>query len=137
MSVSPPTWTPGTHDDHEVAVLEVLVRRDKATGRVYSTHRPQSEFDEKLLLSWPSGGLEQATFALLVEALRKEALLSVLLDASKDPQWLARFRNATSDERKAAITRLAAILRQSVGKTVERISEAALQEALEVVLHSG
>lgn len=118
-------------------MLEVLVRRDKTTGRVYSTHRPQSEFDEKLLLTWPSGGLEQATFALLVEAVRKEALLSVILDASKDPNWLARFRGANPEERKAAITRLSAILNQGVGKTLARISEAALQEALESVLHSS
>lgn len=130
-------WTPGQHDDHEIVVLEVLVRRDKSSGRVYSTHRPQSESDEKLLLSWPSGGLEQATFALLVEAVRKEAVLNVILDASKDPDWLHRFRSATPEDRKAAIRRLAAILRQSIGKTLERISEAALQEALEGVLHSG
>lgn len=123
--------------DHEVVVLEVLVRRNKTSGQVDSIHRPQSEADEKLLLSWPSGGLEQAAFALLVEAARKEALLSVILDASKDPQWRARFQSATPDEQNAAITRLAAILRQGMKGTLERISEAALREALEGVLHSG
>jgi hypothetical protein len=81
--------------------------------------------------------LEQATFALLTEALRKEALLDIIIDASKDPLWLTRFKQATPDERKAAITRLAGILRETVGKSVARLSEAALQEALEQVLRSS
>ena len=136
---TPDKWVKGQHEseDHDVIVLEVVVLRERSTGRVYSTHRAQAESDEQVALSWPSGGLEQAAYALLAEAIRREAVLDVILEASRDPGLKARYQEASPEGRKAVASRLSSLLRESMSRTTARLSEAALQGALEQILLVG
>lgn len=126
------SWTKGRHDDHDVVVIEVHVRRD-ANGRVLSAHAPQDTADQETLLSWPSGGMEQVGFALLAEATRREAMIDVLLQASKDPAFLPWWRSAGEAERDAALAKMARGMRASMDEVVRRIADGALRAALEQV----
>lgn len=130
-SVPPPAeWEKGQHPDHDVVCVEVLLRRD-AHGRVYTEHHLQDAVDHEVVLRWPSGGLEQVAFALLVEAVRREAVLDLALQISQEPSFLRNLAAATDDERAAAIGRMADALRATVQQTVARVARAAILDALQ------
>lgn len=120
------TWARGKHMDAEVAVLEVYIRRD-VHGRILSAHQPASDADAQVLLGWPSGGLEQAAFALLAEAVRREALMDVLLQDSHQPEW----RNATEGERQTTIDRIERAVRTSMADVIDRITSTAVRTAVD------
>jgi hypothetical protein len=126
------SWEKGRHDDHEVVVIEVRIRRD-AHGRVVSNHFPQDETDLSILEGWPSGGMEQVAFALLTEAVRREALLDVILQASADVSAVRRWRNGTEEERGLILDNLTRVVRSGMDGGVGRIAASALRSALDLV----
>ena len=132
----PETWVEGKHEDHDVLVLEVLVRRDHATGHVHSIHRVGSDGVD-LVSSWPTGGLEQVAFALLAEAVRREAILDMIIKATHDPEFLSGYKSATPEAQKVILNDLSTALRGTMAQTISRISEAALREALEQITPPG
>ena len=115
--------------DFEEVVLEVRLRRD-SYGRVTSTHNPQSPADEAVLTGWPSGGLEQVVFALLTETIRREALLDVILLASKDSGVLARWATSTEEEQSQMESDLLSGLQQSLSEMTRRIATPVVRDIL-------
>lgn len=129
-SVPPPAeWVKGQHPDHDVVCVEVLLRRD-AHGRVYTEHHLQDAGDHEIVMRWPSGGLEQVAFALLAEAVRREAVLDLALQISQEPTFLDRWAAATEDERAESVGRMTDALRATVQQTVARVARAAILDAL-------
>ena len=82
-------WKKGDQTDYSALIIEVEVCRDKQ-GMVFSSHRLQGVEDRQVAMSWPTGGLEQVCFALLVEAVRREALLGIITVMSGEPEVLQR-----------------------------------------------
>lgn len=64
------------------ASLLVKIER-REDGAILSSLRFPSPADQETLLSWPTGGMHQSGTALLIEGLRREALLQILVHMSK------------------------------------------------------
>lgn len=79
-------WLKGHHADHDVFVIEVLVRKDRF-GQLASHGRLQSEEDRKVAETLPSGGMVEGGWALLTEAVRTEMTLQLLVRLSNDPSF--------------------------------------------------
>lgn len=123
-------WRRGRNPGFDVVAVEVLVRRDEH-GRVISAHDLQSDEGRGIVAGWPSGGMEQVAFALLVEAVKREAVLDVLLRASHDPSFLGRWKSAGSEEREPLLQEMVKALRVGMAGTVARVAETAVRGALE------
>jgi hypothetical protein len=104
MSAS--AWNKGQHPDHDLFVIEVLVRKEH-TGTLACRRRLQSELDERVASSFPSGGLAEGGWALITEAARTEATLQLLVKLSNDPFFQEKLLEGTelSEELIEKITR--------------------------------
>ena len=116
----------GTHD---VIVIEVEICRDEF-GRVYSAHNLQGEGDGTVSMTWPGGGQREVAHALLTEALRREAVVSVLVRLTQDEEYLAKLQAMTEEERDAEVEKLGTALLKSVGGTAHRMAKGIVQDAL-------
>ncbi len=83
-------------------------------------------------MSWPGGGQEAVAFALLVEAARREAMLGLLIEMSKDRSFVVSATEST-DARRQAIRDLAEVLKIQISRTVDRIAESVVEEAFTLV----
>ena len=126
--VPPGPWSKGDQGMYSMAVVEVEVCRD-AFGRVFSNHHPQEDADKDLVLTWPSGGQEQIAFALLAEASRREALLVMLVQMTKDKAFLSKMLALPEAEREKRMQDMAKALRMQMNRTVARIAEDVIREA--------
>lgn len=130
MSNSPPLpWYKGSHKDHSVAVVEVEVCRVHHTGHVFSTHHLQDQVDNSVVMAWPGGGQEQVAFALLTEAVRREAILEFLVQMSHDPEWLPTLQAMSDEERDTKFKELGVSLTKVVQNIVDGIAENCVREA--------
>lgn len=110
-------------------IIEVRIRRDEY-GRVSSIHDLQGEEDRKTVLSWPSGGLNEVAFALLSEAVKREAIVDVGLQATHDPTFLNKLKTGDA-AKESAVSELSKILCAGIAVTVSRLAENAIRGALE------
>lgn len=107
----------------EEVVIEVRIRRDEY-GRITSTHSPQSTEDLAKLQSWSSGGLEQIAFGLLTEAVKREALLDILIQTTKEPS------TKNTEETRSL---LCAKLQEIMSSTIKRIAPLIIKQTLDDV----
>ena len=120
----------------QVLKVVVTVLRDGRNG-VGSSHDFASEEDRRVAMSWPSGGLEQVAFALLSEAVRREALLDVLLLLSEDPGYRERLVGMGAEDREREVVRLECLVREQITTIAKIVTKGAVSEALQVVLDEG
>jgi len=125
----PLPWSKGTHEDHAVAVIEVLVCQSKP-GAVFSAHTVQGPEDQAVLMTWPSGGQRQVAHALLVEALRREAVVGLLVKMTKDPEYLERLQGMGADQEDAELELLARAMLETAGKASHTIAKDIIREAV-------
>lgn len=129
---TPPTpWSPGRYETHEVVKVDVTVCRDRL-GRVYSSHS-LSESDREIALGWPTGGQEQVGFALLTEAVRREAILSLLILMSNDRTAFERIRALPEDMQRAEFENLGQTVTTNLRRTIDALVVGSLQDALEMM----
>lgn len=121
----------------EEVIVEVIIQRDRQTGVVRAVHRLKSEDDQHVLMSWPSGGLEQMAFGLVSVAVMREAILDVILEASKDSTVISRFRNLSEQERTDLETKLVGILTKSMSATIDRLAPQGIRVALDQINKPG
>lgn len=127
------SWTKGRQEDgSETIFLTVAVRQD-VHGRIVSAHFPETETDEATLQTWRGGGLEQVAFALLTEAVRREALLDVILKASVDPGITRCWASSSEEERAAILQGLVKGAQESMGFAIDRLIESAMRSALDMI----
>ena len=119
---------------HDEVVVEIVIRREKETGRVSSEHRLKDESAHEIVAAWPSGGLEQVAFAILAEAVRREALLDVILHMSHHQ---AEWAKASESEREAITNRLTQAVKESMNGTIGRLAGSATRAALDLVTSSS
>jgi len=128
----PLPWTRGRHGTHEVASIEVQVCRDEF-GRVFSCHNPVDKSDQELMADWPGHGLEQVALALLTEALRREALLQMIIRMSQDKDFVAKLNAMSPEDRQKELDGMRARLTTQVRRTTDRLAKDVVNEAFNLV----
>lgn len=124
-------WKKGKHDEYTCFVVEVEVAVDQA-GVPWSAHRLQDQQDHDLTRDMPSGGLEYVAYALVQEAVKREALLQVLLKVSNDSEFKGNLLN--SQETPAALVEEVTVAMMEVIKSATReLAPAAARAALDMV----
>lgn len=122
-------WKKGTQESYASLVVEVLVCKDEH-GRVFSMHRLQDALDRDTAMSWTTGGQEQVAFALITETVRREALFGLLVRMTQDPLLPVRFKAMSDNEKQTFIQQMASQLRAQVSAVVDKLADAAMEEAL-------
>jgi hypothetical protein len=89
-------WVKGVHPNYACFVMEVIVVTDNQ-GDAWSTHDLQSDQDRQVAGGLESGGIEQAAHALFCEAIKREALLDILIKMSNDPVFREEIRDESPD----------------------------------------
>lgn len=107
-----------TAKQEEVARLAVSVFK-REDGSVRSTIHPLSPHDRDVFMGWETGGMQQTCMALLVEAVRREALMAVLVRLS---------RSQTVDM--LDVDELDAAVRAQVMETLARVSRPLVEDTL-------
>ena len=107
-----------TAKQEEVARLAVSVFK-REDGSVRSTVNPLSAHDRDVFMGWETGGMQQTCMALLVEAVRREALMAVLVRLS---------RSQTVDM--LDVDELDAAVRAQVMETLARVSRPLVEDTL-------
>ena len=133
MSLPIKPWAKGSFPEGEGVILEVWLCR-APTGQMFAMHRPQSREDHEMLMSWPSGGLEQAAVGLLTEAVRREAILDILIKETKEPGFIQELTEMEPGDRDAWAQEMAEQLQALLGKTVKDLAPGAFKDALEMML---
>ena len=132
MSAPDYPWKKGQTPVYSMVVLEVEVCLD-SLKHVYSSHRPQAEADQELLMMWPGGGQEHVAFALLAEATKREAIFSMLLNMSNKPGFIEHLESLSEEERDKAFGEIAMVVLDTMGKNAQQIAKAAVAAAFEDV----
>ena len=103
-----------------VRLVVDLLRLDD--GRVMSS-LGLDEPDEAMqhMSSWPNGGLSEAGYALLVEAVRREAVLGLLLSQSALPEFMQQLDERGPDAREIALRELSEKVASQVSDLTSRI----------------
>lgn len=107
-----------TAKQEEVARLAVVVSK-REDGSIRSAVHPLTAQDREVFMGWETGGMQQTCMALLVEAVRREALMAVLVRLS---------RSQTVDMLDAA--ELDAAVRAQVMETLARVSRPLVEDTL-------
>ena len=113
-----PKTEPETTKQEEAARLVVSVFK-REDGSIRSAVHPLSAQDREVFMGWETGGMQQTCMALLVEAVRREALMAVLVRLS---------RSQTVDMLDAA--ELDAAVRAQVMETLARVSRPLVEDTL-------
>jgi len=130
--VPPPRpWKKGRDGSYETVVVEVHVCRDEY-GRVWTDHNLQEELDTEIALTWPSGGQEQLAFGLLTEAVRREAMLEMLILLSKDRQYVTKLLAEGEEKTAEQLNEVVKRLQVQMNRTIKLIAEAAVREAFDI-----
>ena len=135
----PADWKKGQHEDYDCFVVEVYTRKNKHSGELQSLSRLQASLDNSTAASFsPTQGLEEASWALLLESLRTEAVLQLLMKLSTNPDIVAEC--ATAENRSNLLENLSDTVSRQVahiiGKSCYGICESALKQ-LELDLKKG
>lgn len=115
---SPNSANPETAKQEETARLAVVVTK-RDDGSIRSSVHPLSPQDREVFMGWETGGMQQTCMALLVEAVRREALMAVLVRLS---------RSQTVDMLDAE--ELDAAVRGQVIETLARVSRPLVEDTL-------
>ena len=119
-------------DGPNTAVLEVRVHQDE-NGHIWSVHQFRSPSDEQKTFHWPGGGARQLSYAFLTETLRREAYTAVLVELSKDKDFLKKY-NASDDETKAqAEAQLSQAVQAVLSNTALKMGDAISKEILQML----
>ena len=132
MEPPPRPWKPGAHPEYTCFRIRVLVAE---TGEaIWSDHELEGPEDEAVLSNLLSGGLRQAAYALFTEAMRKEAMYTVLLKLQNDPDFEQRVARTTDPAEVEKIEReIAFVLGQTLLGEIQKNSLAVSREILESI----
>jgi hypothetical protein len=123
----------GNETAYEALSLEVEVCLDEMK-QVYSSHKPLTGEDQELAMTWPGGGQEHIGFALLVEAARREAILSMLINMTNKPGFIASLAGLSEEKRQERLAEMALVLRHTMNSTLEGIAQQVVEEAYQTMV---
>lgn len=123
-------WRKGQHDNYTAFVVEVHVRKDRA-GKVHSVRALQDETDHATTEKMEgSHGMQEAAWALLMESVRAELILQILVKLTKDPAYKERLMSGNEEE---LIQEMKESLLAHMHRGLEEIVPPLTKEALESV----
>lgn len=134
MGVEAPAypWSKGKHSDYECFVMEVEVCRDRE-GDVWSSHHLQDKLDEEVIKDMPTGGLIQSAHALLIEAMKKEALCAVLTKMSNDEAYAAKIQEKDPKAQEAQAEEVATAILKTFQEAIIKFGPPMAQATLEMI----
>lgn len=107
-----------------------LLRMDD--GRVFSDLSLEPE-QLQLMAQWPNGGLAESGYALLVEAVRREAIFGILLQQSQDPTFMAKMNGLSPEKREIELKELASKVASQVSDLTDRIAFDVVRDVYSVI----
>lgn len=122
-------WRKGKSEDYTSYIVEVYVCQD-SSGALFSRHGYQSTTDQKIAESLETMGEEQTSFALFLEACRRESFLGVLAKMTEDRDYIAKYTASSDEERLAMESELA---NQFAGIMLRNVSKMASEVAAETL----
>jgi hypothetical protein len=127
-------WTKGENPEYSAFVIEVHVRKDRS-GALRSFRRLQDDQDERVSASFGmTGGMEEGAWALIVESVRAEAMLQVLVQLSNDPDFKKKLVGAEGPAPEL-IERSTAATMQVLRRVLDQVGPSLVEEALRNVHH--
>ena len=130
MSQSPSKpWKKGEQPGYTAFQLVVNICQD-ADGNVWSDHDFLTPEDHTISIALPQGGAPQIAHALLSEAVRREAFLCVLVELTKDREFMAKWMGAGDAAKDQMETGLRAAVEQVVSQTLAKMASGAVPEVL-------
>jgi hypothetical protein len=133
MSQSPEKpWVRGKHPTHTAFRVTINICQD-SDGNVWSDHDFATDEDVALCKGLPQGGAPQVAHALLTEAVRREAFMCALIELTKDPSYLLRFKAGESP----VVDELAAATEQVIARTLGKMTPGAAAEVLAMMAAQG
>ena len=124
-------WSKGKHEDYSAFVVEVYVRKDRA-GKIHSVRALQDETDHATTREMEgSHGMAEASWALLMESVRAELMLQILVRLTKDPDYQQKLLVGEHEEELAQEMRESLIAHMHRG--LEEVVPPLTKEALESV----
>lgn len=114
--------------------VRILVEVEvNAQGLVLSSHNFASPEDEQKATSLKGGGVRHIAHGLLTEAVRREAFVCALIAMSQNEAFLATYRAATSEEKRAVEAELAKRVELSLTGTVPKLTDGSAREVMEML----
>jgi len=129
-------WLTGEHPEYTSFALLVRAVQDK-DGGVWSEHDFHEDADREAAMTLPTRGGHQVAHALLVEAVRRECFLDVLIEMSKDPTYLQKWVGGTWDEQRRIEGQLAAQATRILQKAMVGLTEGGVRDILEMLALQG
>lgn len=125
-------WEKGLHDGYAMFRLEVdvCVTEDQ---EVHSDQRPQDQVDVDTMSRLYSYGEQQAIFALLTEALRREAFFEILIRMSDDPKFLDLYLSQDEEGQKITEEEIAEDVIELFGRTVDKMTPSVVKTVLQMM----
>ena len=125
-------WRKGKFPDYIAFVVELFVRKDQKTGAIRSLHRLQDQNDEKAANALgPTSGMEEASWALLMESAGLEARLQILHRLTNTPHFeekLMKADNAPDDLREMVTEDTLKVLQAALEKQVPGIVDSTIEK---------
>lgn len=119
-------------DGPNTAVLEVRVHQDEE-NRIWSVHQFRSPSDEQKAFHWPGGGARQLAYAFLTEALRREAYTSILVEMSKDKDFLKKYKASNEEIQAQAVAQLSQAIQTILSNSALKMGDGIAKEILEML----
>jgi len=118
-------------DGPNTAVLEIRIHQDDL-GHIWSVQQFKTPEDEQKTFSWPGGGARQLAFAFLTEALRREAAASIMVELTKDNDFLKNYKAAEGTKKVQMEGQLSLAIQAVLSNSALKMGDAVAKEILQM-----
>ena len=125
-------WKKGRQSEYTALQLVVNVCQDKH-GRVWSDHEFLTPEDQQLAQGLAQGGAPQLAHVLLTEAVRREAFMCILIQATKDPEFLSQWVEGSTEDKARIEAEIQNFVSHVLTKTVGKMVPGAVSETLMMI----
>lgn len=125
----PAPWEVGVQEKYTATSLTVSICQDQF-DRVWSGHHFSSPEAEEAALALPQGGVKQIAFGLLVEALRRELFVEILVALSQNGDYIAKWSSAEAATQRNIEREIGATAQQVMSRTIEKMAPDCAREVL-------
>jgi len=132
MPAPPYPWTKGKQAEYTCFVIEVEVAVDQH-GVPWSNHALQSPEDMALTMEMDKSGQEYVAHALLMEAVKREVLLEILLRLSNDAEFKGRILDSAREAQEELVSEVSTAMMRVVNRVVAEVAPDAARAALDMV----
>lgn len=119
-------WIKGVQPEYRMFSIVVNVLQDN-DGNLWSEHDLEGQQDQDTCDTLPTKGLEQSSFGLFCESIRRESFLQAVLWFSENPAMLDAYRNGDpkvqADIESALSSRTRAAFDRSLYRTIAGASK--------------